>query len=643
MTKYRWGYPLVWALLLISLNPLIGCQPGIVGPGGNSSRWEPFSQGLPSYALTLAVAADPAQSGVLYAGTYHPPGLWCSDDDGENWVRDDQGLENQPVFTLHWDPIRSQWWAGAGDGLYSRSTQGEAWQPASLPRSPAYALAQDHAGQLVLALAGVGLFLSADGETWSPLPIGQPSAESNPLALALSPDGQDLYVGTAGDGLWISHDAGATWSSVPQMAGDYVSALLVDPEAGTWAYARALDQVYRSDDRGLTWTPVPDLDRRAYGFALGADGAHYVGLNGQVARSDDGGLHWTFFDNGLHPGTDVLDLAVASYAPPLSPPLVGRKEGGVLYAAAWEGFYRSKDGGRTWKRCSRGLGNVEVDALAWDGQGRLLAGTRMGIYRRAPDADRWEPVPQGFPGQYVQVFESDPESQVFYAGTDGGLLRSDDGGQAWIEVASGLTGRGMPDLAADPQSPEHLYIRLRFERVYESWDGGQNWEARWEGLGAAREVISIDLGSSGLLVAGANDGLFRWDSGEGHWQRVAPELEGQTVFTVVIDPRDERVAYAGATDGLWRSQDGGDSWSRWGDGLAGITVIAVGLDPVDEQAAYAGTMYEGLYITEDGGATWTPVRDGVPATASVRAILPSPDGQRVYVATDQGVFRRRPS
>jgi len=425
------------------------------------------------------------------------------------------------------------------------------------------------------------------------------------------------------------------------MADDYVSALLVDPEAGAWAYARTLEQVYRSDDRGLTWAPVPDLDKRAYGFALGADGAHYVGLKGRVARSDDGGLHWTFFNNGLHPGTDVLDLAVVSHDP------------GVLYAAAWEGLYRSEDGGRTWKRCSEGLGNVEVDALAWDGQGRLLAGTRMGIYRRASDADKWEPLPQGFQDRRVYVLESDPHGQVFYAGTDEGLLRSDDGGQTWFEVTSGLTGRGMPDLAVDPQSLEHLYIRLKFERVYESWDGGQNWQARWEGLGAAREVISIDLGSSGLLIAGANDGLFRWKPDErasldaGLWQRVAPLLEGQTVFTVLIDPRDEAVVYAGATDGLWRSLDGGDSWSRWGEGLAGLTVTAVGLDLADEQVAYAGTMYEGLYVTEDGGATWRPERcpeciegrGGVPATASVRAILLSSDGQQVYVATDQGVFR----
>lgn len=54
---------------------LTGCQPT-----DEMIRWEPFSQGLPGYALTLTVAADPSQPGVIYAGTYHPPGLWRSDD-----------------------------------------------------------------------------------------------------------------------------------------------------------------------------------------------------------------------------------------------------------------------------------------------------------------------------------------------------------------------------------------------------------------------------------------------------------------------------------------------------------------------------------------------------------------------------------
>ncbi len=106
MAKERWCYLLLWVLPAISLTLVSSCQPATVGWVANPSRWELFNQGLPSYALTLTVAADPFQPGVLYAGTYQPPGLWRSDDDGETWLRDDQGLENQPVFTLHWDPVQ---------------------------------------------------------------------------------------------------------------------------------------------------------------------------------------------------------------------------------------------------------------------------------------------------------------------------------------------------------------------------------------------------------------------------------------------------------------------------------------------------------------------------------------------------------
>jgi len=76
-------------------------------------------------------------------------------------------------------------------------------------------------GLPVLVLLLVCLYLLMGGSQG----LGQrPSPDREVLALAVSPDGQELYVGTAGDGLWISHDAGMTWASVPQMADDYVSA-----------------------------------------------------------------------------------------------------------------------------------------------------------------------------------------------------------------------------------------------------------------------------------------------------------------------------------------------------------------------------------------------------------------------------------
>jgi photosystem II stability/assembly factor-like uncharacterized protein len=387
--------------------------------------------------------------------------------------------------------------------------------------------------------------------------------------------------------------------------------------------------VYRSTDGGGTWAAVPGLAERAYAFAVGADGTHYAALRGWVAHSSDGGQTWASSGTGLRPEDRVLDLAVSPADPTR------------LYAAAGDGLYRSTDGGQTWTRCSEGLGYPDVNALAWDGSGGLLAGTRSGIYRRTTDQAGWELCP-GTEDRQVLALAQAGDGRNLYAGTAIGLLRSQDGGLTWGEVVSSLTGHGMPGLAVDHRLADHLYIRLAFERVYESWDGGRTWIARWEGLGIARQVACLTLDPAGPLFAGANDGLFRWEADKETWQAMPLPLSAPTIFVVLTHQHDPTVIYVGATDGLWRSTDGGATWSRWGQGLAGTTVTTLAWNPANERNAYAGTRYKGLYVTHDAGATWRSVWNGRLSTATVRAILFSPDGRTVYVATDQGIWRGGP-
>jgi ligand-binding sensor domain-containing protein len=614
-----------------------------------SWQWEPYSQGLPAYAMVVAVALQPTDPGSIYVGTYEPPGLWRSDDRGESWAADDQGLKGSPIYALHWDAVRHRWWAGARDGLYTRLVGAGSprpctpWQATKLGERAIYAIAEDAKGRLYLATED-GLFRSVDAEVWERMPVAVAQARTTILALAVSQDGRTLLAGTAGQGPWISRNGGAAWSSAgaappaPQswgkaeaeaserLAQAYVSAVLLDPRADGVTYASTSERAYLSANSGATWQAVTGVEGRVHAFAAGPDGSVYAALAGQVARSFDSGRTWELHGAGLRPGDKVLDLAV-SPADPAS-----------LYAAAWDGLYVSSDSGQSWERRSNGLGYPDVNVLAWDSTGNLLAGTRSGLYRSVPFEATWRAIPD-MQDRPVLTMATARDERVFYAGCSGGLFRSTDGGRTWSEVASELSNAGIAGLVVDPADADHLRAWVAFGRVHESRDGGRNWVARWAGLGDVRPVTVLHRTDAGQLLAGAEDGLFRWEPAGEAWQLLPLPLHAPTVFAIASDRDDPEVIYAGATDGLWRSPDTGETWNRWGKGLEERTVTALARSPTNTRIAFAGTRHMGLYETENDGTTWQPAWDGRLATASVRDILFSRDGGIVYVASDQGIWQ----
>lgn len=596
------------------------------------THWQPFSQGLPTYALAVTVALQPTDPATIYVGTYEPPGLWRSGDRGDSWVMDDQGLGDSPVYALHWDAVRKRWWVGARDGLYTRPSADTPWQAARLGEHAVYALTEDEQGRLYAGTED-GLFRSDDMNSWETMPLADDQAGMVVLALDVSPDGRTILAGTAGQGLWISRDGGVAWTLVGNQATDagkalvqaYVSAVLFDPRPGGTAYASTSERAYRSDD-GAAWQAIPALEGRVHAFAIGRDGSVYASLAGAVTRSVDDGRTWEMFGAGLRPGDKVLDLTVA----PDNPALV--------YAATWDGLYASTDGGQNWAQLGNGLGYTDANVLAWDGAGNLLAGTRAGLVCRASAQTAWQSVP-GIQGRPVLSIAAAGDGRSLYAGCSGGLFRSTDGGQTWSEVASELSDDGIAGLVVDPTDPDHLHAWVAFGRVHESRDGGRSWDARWEGLGDVRPVAAIHRSAAGQLYVGAEDGLFRWEAAGKAWQPLPFTLAAPTVFAVGTDARDPDALYAGATDGLWRSPDGGQTWGRWGKGLAGVTVTALAISPMDQRIAFAGTRHVGLYVTEDGGTTWQPAWEDRLGTASVRDIVFSADGKAVYIASDRGIWQ----
>jgi hypothetical protein len=208
-----------------------------------------------------------------------------------------------------------------------------------------------------------------------------------------------------------------------------------------------------------------------------------------------------------------------------------------------------------------------------------------------------------------------------YAATGDAILRLDEAGDAWtVEVS--LSGRGAQCLAVDPADPDVVYAGLREGGVRRSVDGGQSWvdcklpESR---------VFSLAVSAAdGAVYAGTEPSrLFRSDDRGERWSELEALLELPSRPTWSFPPRpwtshvrwiapsrhDADLLLVGIElGGLMRSSDGGQSWQDHRPG-AQRDVHSLAWHPHT-----AGHAYEagggGAAFSTDEGETWQAADDG---------------------------------
>lgn len=126
----------------------------------------------------------------------------------------------------------------------------------------------------------------------------------------------------------------------------------------------------------------------------------------------------------------------------------------------------------------------------------------------------------------------------------GGVYRSDDAGESWTEIGSGLPSDfGFP-LVVDPTDPDSAFViplnadmdRVTAEgrmRVYETRDAGASWTARGEGLPRQDAYLTVlrqafcragDGSAVELYFGATSGGVFGSDDAGGSWFSVADRL-----------------------------------------------------------------------------------------------------------------------
>jgi hypothetical protein len=296
----------------------------------------------------------------------------------------------------------------------------------------------------------------------------------------------------------------------------------------------------------------------------------------KIWHSEDASGEWTQADGLALPdgGDKALERIWVIAAGEGDAPLYAGGDPGVLF--------ESRDGGASWElnralwehptrpHWQPGGGGLCLHSIVtWPGEPDRLAVaiSAAGVWLTDDRGETWRQGNRGLVADYLpeesregatalcvhHLERSSSRPERMYMQFHGGVYRSDDAGETWMDIAAGLPSNfGFP-LAVDPADPDSAYViplnadvdRVTPEgrvRVYETRDAGATWTARGDGLPQRNAYLtvlrqafdSVGAGSALELYFGSTSGdVFGSGDGGATWFRAATSLPPvSSVFAV---------------------------------------------------------------------------------------------------------------
>jgi photosystem II stability/assembly factor-like uncharacterized protein len=543
------------------------------------------------------------------------------------------------------------------------------------------AVEEDGRITVFVGAASGGVWKSVNGGTTYKSVFDRESAQSIG-AVAIDPsNSKTVWVGSGeawmrnsvsvGNGVYKSTDSGENWTNVGLKDSEHIAKILIDPTNGNNVLVCAAGHlwddndergVYKTTDGGKTWNKVLaganassgcallamsrqepktiyasmwDFRRQGWTFRSGGPGSG-------LFKSTDGGDHWSEITESNGKGLPAKPWGrVAIAVAPSKPQVVYAN----VEAEKGRGLYRSDDGGANWTKLDASnymvwrpfyFGNLIVDPKD---ENKIFKPDLILLYS-TDGGKTFNVVSGGAHGDFHDVWINPKNPNVVIAGDDGGLWRSEDGGNRWKHQVN-LPISQFYHVSTDNADPYHVYGGLQDNSSWvgdSSYPGGVS-NSRWENMfGGDGFWMFEDTSDPDYIYAEAQGGEI------GRVNRYTHEIrdlhpwpnygEGKLRFNwntpIHMSPNEKGTLYIGAQF-LFRSRDHGQSWDRISPDLTtndpekqkqeesgGVTVdnssaemhttiYSISESPKNGQIIWAGTDDGNVQITRDGGKNWTNV------------------------------------
>jgi hypothetical protein len=236
----------------------------------------------------------------------------------------------------------------------------------------------------------------------------------------------------------------------------------------------------------------------------------------------------------------------------------------------------------------------------------------------------WQAV-GGLSGTVFHSVAADPtDASYVYAGANGAVYRSTNGGITWTEVLTNAT-TGGSRVAALAVSGTRVFASMMGEGdIWRSPDRGTTWSRVLDASGAQfRGSLAINPANSNILYAGdfnlpgmtaSDSSIIKSVTGGDSWFHTpyAPLSFDIRAATIAIDPVTPTTLYTGsnATPNVAKSIDSAGSWIS-ANVTGGGEVRSLAIDPTNPNTIYASTRDKGVFKSLDAGGAWTAKNSGL--------------------------------
>jgi len=394
---------------------------------------------------------------------------------------------------------------------------------------------------------GGGIWKTLDGgRSWENISDGFFGGSIGAITVSKS-DPNVIYVGggektvrgnvSSGYGIWKSVDAGNTWTSAGLKNSRHVPRIAVDPTDHNVVYAAVLGNIYK-----------PTQERGVY-------------------KSVDGGKTWkkTLFANDQ---AGVVDLLID----PTNPR--------ILYASTWRvqrtpfSLSSGGEGSALWKSTDKGETWTEISTKEGFPEGTL-----------------------GIIGVTVSPVNNHRVWAIIENKDDGGLYRSDDGGESWTQVNNERKLRQRAwyytRVYADTKDVDLVYVLN--VRYHKSTDGGISFSTHNAPHGDHHDLWIAPENPNRMIIGDDGGAQVTYDGGE-TWSTYHNQPTSQ-FYRVTTDNHFPYRIYAAQQDNSTiRIPHRTDGWTISEDDwepTAGGESAHIAIDPDDNDIVYGGS-YDGF-------------------------------------------------